>query len=132
MIRLYIINNYGGNTMTPAKVITKTLNVGVSNVDIKYQAGKSRITPLIGTWTTTIPRVGENQYLWIRTRTAYTNSSIIIAYSVDKIGTDEADVQLLYLSAPAKIMKFGSGGFVVQVLQNKGLKIDMFWCHIAS
>ena len=97
----YSVGRIGGN------------GVGVSNVDVEYQAGESGTTPPIGTWTTTIPKVGENQYLWTRTRTTYTDSSITTAYSVGKMGADGADAQLLYLSASANTMKFDSNGLVV-------------------
>lgn len=97
----YTVGRIGGN------------GVGVSNVDVEYKAGESGTTPPIGTWTTTIPKVGENQYLWTRTKTTYTDSSVTTAYSVGKMGADGADAQLLYLSASANTMKFDSDGFVV-------------------
>ena len=97
----YTVGRIGGN------------GVGVSNVDVEYQAGESGTTPPIGTWTTTIPKVGENQYLWTRTKTTYTDSSVTTAYSVGKMGADGADAQLLYLSASANTMKFDSDGLVV-------------------
>ena len=97
----YSVGRIGGN------------GVGVSNVDVEYQAGESGTTPPNGTWTTTIPNVGDNQYLWTRTKTTYTDSSITTAYSVGKMGADGADAQLLYLSASANTMKFDSDGLVV-------------------
>lgn len=97
----YTVGRIGGN------------GVGVSNVDVEYQAGESGTTPPIGTWTTTIPKVDENQYLWTRTKTTYTDSSVTTAYSVGKMGADGADAQLLYLSASSNTMKFDSDGFVV-------------------
>ena len=97
----YSVGRIGGN------------GVGVLNVDVEYQTGESGTTPPIGTWTTTIPNVGDNQYLWTRTKTTYTDSSITTAYSVSKMGADGADAQLLYLSASANTMKFDGDGIVI-------------------
>lgn len=92
---------------------TGTNGVGISNVTVTYQAGTSGTTPPTGTWTTSIPSVTANQYLWTRTVTTYTDSSTSTAYSVGKMGANGANAQLLYLSASANVMSFDSNDIVV-------------------
>lgn len=91
---------------------TGTNGVGISNVTVTYQAGTSGTTPPTGTWTTSIPSVTANQYLWTRTVTTYTDSSTSTAYSVGKMGANGANAQLLYLSASANVMSFDSNDIV--------------------
>ncbi|WAX12404.1 hypothetical protein EC55P1_00012 [Enterococcus phage EC55P1] len=91
---------------------TGTNGVGISDVAVTYQAGTSGTTPPTGTWTTTIPSVTANQYLWTRTVTTYTDSSTSTAYSVGKMGANGANAQLLYLSASANVMSFDSNDIV--------------------
>lgn len=91
---------------------TGTSGVGISDVEVTYQAGTSGTTPPTGTWTTTIPSVTANQYLWTCTVTTYTDSSTSTAYSVGKMGANGANAQLLYLSASANVMSFDSNDIV--------------------
>lgn len=91
---------------------TGTSGVGISDVEVTYQAGTSGTTPPTGTWTTTIPSVTANQYLWTRTVTTYTDSSTSTAYSVGKMGANGANAQLLYLSASTNVMSFDSNDIV--------------------
>ncbi|WP_086348539.1 phage tail protein [Candidatus Enterococcus clewellii] len=83
-----------------------TDGVGVKQVDVHYQAGSSGTSAPTGTWTTTVPSVSANQYLWTRTTTTYTDNSTSIAYSVGKMGANGSDAKLLYLSATAETMNF--------------------------
>lgn len=87
--------------------------VGIADVTITYQAGSSGTTPPTGTWSSTIPSVAANQFLWTRTVTTYTDGATSTAYSVGKMGANGADAQLLYLSASANVMKFDSNDIVV-------------------
>lgn len=87
--------------------------VGIADVTITYQAGSSGTTPPTGSWTSTIPSVAANQFLWTRTVTTYTDGDTSTAYSVGKMGANGADAQLLYLSASANVMKFDSNDIVV-------------------
>lgn len=91
---------------------TGTNGVGISDVTVTYQAGTSGTTPPTGTWTTTIPSVTANQFLWTRTVTTYTDSSTSTAYSVGKMGANGANAQLLYLSASANVISFDSNDIV--------------------
>lgn len=108
---------YTDNTTTLSYSISRmgttgTNGVGISDVAVTYQAGTSGTTPPTGTWTTTIPSVTANQYLWTRTVTTYTDSSTSTAYSVGKMGANGANAQLLYLSASANVMSFDSNDIV--------------------
>lgn len=108
---------YTDNTTTLSYSISRmgttgTNGVGISDVAVTYQAGNSGTTPPTGTWTTTIPSVTANQYLWTRTVTTYTDSSTSTAYSVGKMGANGANAQLLYLSASANVMSFDSNDIV--------------------
>lgn len=108
---------YTDNTTTLSYSVSRmgttgTNGVGISDVTVTYQAGTSGTTPPTGTWTTTIPSVTANQYLWTRTVTTYTDSSTSTAYSVGKMGANGANAQLLYLSASANVMSFDSNDIV--------------------
>jgi hypothetical protein len=108
---------YTDNTTTLSYSISRmgttgTNGVGISDVTVTYQAGTSGTTPPTGNWTTSIPSVTANQYLWTRTVTTYTDSSTSTAYSVGKMGANGANAQLLYLSASANVMSFDSNDIV--------------------
>lgn len=51
-----------------------------------YQAGTSGTTPPNGTWSSSIPSVSENQYLWTRVVLTYSDNTTSTAYSVGKMG----------------------------------------------
>lgn len=87
--------------------------VGIADVTITYQAGTSGTTPPTGEWTSSIPSVAANQFLWTRTVTTYTDGETSTAYSVGKMGANGADAQLLYLSASSNVMSFDSDDIVV-------------------
>lgn len=59
---------------------------GIVSSATTYQAGTSGTTPPTGTWSTSIPSVSENQYLWTRVVLTYSDSTNSTAYSVGKIG----------------------------------------------
>ncbi|EOT43043.1 autotransporter outer membrane beta-barrel domain-containing protein, partial [Enterococcus dispar] len=64
---------------------------GIASTAITYQASTSGTTAPTGTWSTTIPNVAANQYLWTRTVISYTNSTSSTAYSVGKMGANGAN-----------------------------------------
>ncbi|MEV3927771.1 hypothetical protein [Actinomadura coerulea] len=104
---------YTDNTTTLSYSISRmgnngTNGVGISDVTVTYQAGTSGTTPPTGNWTTSIPSVTANQYLWTRTVTTYTDSSTSTTYSVGKMGANGADAKLLYLTASAENMAFNA------------------------
>ena len=59
---------------------------GIKSTAITYQASSSGTTVPTGTWTTSIPTVLENQYLWTRTIITYTDDTTSTSYSVGKMG----------------------------------------------
>ncbi|WP_416326142.1 hypothetical protein [[Eubacterium] hominis] len=76
--------------ITGAKGNTGATGVGIKTTEITYQASTSGTTVPTGTWTTEIPSVAANQYLWTRTVITYTNNTSSTAYSIGKIGAQGA------------------------------------------
>ncbi|MDT2783152.1 phage tail spike protein [Enterococcus asini] len=64
--------------------------VGIASTAVTYQASSNGTTAPTGTWSTTIPSVAANQYLWTRTVISYTNNTSSTAYSVGKMGANGA------------------------------------------
>lgn len=64
---------------------------GILATNVSYQASTSGASVPTGTWQTTIPYVGQGQYLWTRITTEYTDGSSIDAYSVGRIGENGAN-----------------------------------------
>lgn len=69
----YNIKGTTGPTGTPA-----SLQAAV----VEYQASSSGTTVPTGTWTTTVPAVPSNSFLWTRTTITFNSGSPIVAYSV--------------------------------------------------
>lgn len=63
---------------------------GIASTAVTYQASSNGTTAPTGTWSTTIPSVAANQYLWTRTVISYTNNTSSTAYSVGKMGANGA------------------------------------------
>lgn len=59
---------------------------GIMSSATTYQAGTSGTTPPNGTWSSSIPSVSENQYLWTRVVLTYSDNTTSTAYSVGKMG----------------------------------------------
>ncbi|MFS1079941.1 hypothetical protein [Enterococcus casseliflavus] len=59
---------------------------GIMSSATTYQAGASGTIPPTGTWSTSIPSVSENQYLWTRVVLTYSDNTNSTAYSVGKMG----------------------------------------------
>lgn len=60
--------------------------IGVQTSNVQYALGDSgTITPTTG-WTTNIPTLEDNKYLWTRTIIYYTNGTNSVSYSVSKKG----------------------------------------------
>ena len=59
---------------------------GIVSSATTYQAGTSGTTPPNGTWSTSIPSVSENQYLWTKIVLTYSDNTNSTAYSVGKMG----------------------------------------------
>ena len=63
---------------------------GIVSSATTYQAGTSGTTPPNGTWSSSIPSVSENQYLWTRVVLTYSDNTTSTAYSVGKMGAKGA------------------------------------------
>lgn len=59
---------------------------GIVSSATTYQAGTSGTTPPNGTWSSSIPSVSDNQYLWTRVVLTYSDNTTSSAYSVGKMG----------------------------------------------
>lgn len=86
--------------------------VGIANTDVEYKASTNGSTPPTGTWSTSIPPIESNQYLWTRTTITYTDNETSVSYSVGGKGVDGSDAQLLYLTADAEQMVFDTDDVV--------------------
>lgn len=63
-------------------------SVTVSSTSVKYQKGTSGTTKPTGSWSTTIPSVGNGEYLWTQTIVTYSDGKSTEAYSVSYKGTN--------------------------------------------
>lgn len=81
---------------------------GVKSTSITYQASTSGTSVPTGTWTTTIPSVAANQYLWTRTVITYTDNTSSTSYSIGKMGangTNGAPGRVYMLDCSASVIK---------------------------
>ena len=65
--------------------------LGIKSTKIEYQASTSGTVAPTGTWSTTVPSVANNQFLWTRTTIIFTDNSDTVAYSVGRMGADGTD-----------------------------------------
>ena len=63
---------------------------GVTGAQITYQAGSSGTSIPTGSWSPSVPSVGEGQYLWTKVVFSYTDGTHSTAYSVSRSGEDGA------------------------------------------
>lgn len=61
---------------------------GITSTTITYQVSNSGSAIPTGTWNTTLPSVGESQYLWTRTVMTFTDGTSTTGYSVGGVGTN--------------------------------------------
>ena len=64
---------------------------GITSTTITYQVSESGTTAPTGEWSSTIPEVAANEYLWTKTVITYTDKTTSTAYSIGKIGADGKD-----------------------------------------
>ena len=64
---------------------------GIKSTVIHYKAHTSGTSAPTGIWSTTIPNVPEDQYLWTRTTITYTDDTETSSYAVGKIGKNGYD-----------------------------------------
>lgn len=63
---------------------------GIASTAITYQASTSGTTVPTGTWSTSIPSVTANQFLWTRTVITYTDNTASTSYAIGKMGATGA------------------------------------------
>lgn len=105
----YSVGKMGETGSTGA---TGATGKGISSTSVTYQAGSSGTTAPTGTWSSTIPTVAENQYLWSRTITTYTDSTTSTSYSVGKMGAKGIDPIVGYLTNESATLPASSTGTV--------------------
>lgn len=59
-------------------------NITITSTSVTYQKGTSGTTKPTGTWGTSIPSVGEGEYLWTKTVVTYSDNSTTESYSVSR------------------------------------------------
>lgn len=113
-----------------AKAGTNGTSVTVKSTEVTYQAGSSGTTAPTGTWSTSVPSVGNGQYLWTKTVVAYSDGKSTEAYSVSykgtngtngKNGSDGADaITLTITSSNGTVFKNNNGSTVLTAHVFKG------------
>lgn len=63
---------------------TAGTSVTISSKEVVYQASSSGTAAPTGTWSATVPTVGQGQYLWTRTTVRYSDGQSTVAYSVSR------------------------------------------------
>ena len=63
-------------------------SIAILSTSVTYQASSSGTTIPTGTWSTSIPSVSANQYLWSRTIVNYSDGTTTTTYSVGKMGAN--------------------------------------------
>lgn len=76
-------NNEYEDTITIADIADGN---GIKSTVITYKASTSGTTPPTGEWSTTIPAVDPDEFLWTRTVITYTDGTYSTSYSVGKMG----------------------------------------------
>ena len=69
-------------------------DITISSKSVTYQVGSSGTTAPNGEWSTTIPSVGNGQYLWTKTYVKYSDGNSTEAYSVSYKGTNGTSVSV--------------------------------------
>lgn len=83
-------NDYNWSLIKGNNGTDGTNGVGVQTSNVQYALGDSGTTAPTTAWTTTIPTLQDNKYLWTRTIIYYTNGTNTVSYSVSKKG-DKGD-----------------------------------------
>lgn len=90
---------YSDGASTPTYTVSKVGKDGIDGLDgrsivsttITYQLGTSGNVVPDGSWSSSIPEVSPNQYLWTRTILEYSDKTSTTSYSVSRIGSDGKD-----------------------------------------
>lgn len=78
----------GPQGATGAQGSTGATGNGIKSTTVEYQSSSSGTTAPTGNWSTSVPSVSANQFLWTRITISYTNSGTpnTVSYSVGKMG----------------------------------------------
>lgn len=87
-IMMIVKNKQGDPGTNGSNGSTGPAGNGISSAAVTYQASSSGTVAPTGTWTTAVPSVAANQFLWTRTITTYTSGGTTTAYSVGKMGAN--------------------------------------------
>lgn len=103
-----------GTDADPLTITTKT---------ITYQAGTSGTTTPTGTWSSTVPSVGQGEYLWTKTYMKYSDGTETTSYAVaynavdgqdGEDGEDGADaIHMTITASNGTVFKNSSGSTVL-------------------
>lgn len=63
-------------------------NITITEKSVTYQVSNSGTTTPTGTWSSTVPDVGNGQFLWTKTYVKYSDGNSTEAYSVSYKGTN--------------------------------------------
>lgn len=79
-------NNPSDYSWSLIKGSNGTDGVGVQTSNVQYALGDSATIEPTSGWTTTVPTLQDDKYLWTRTIIYYTNGTNTVSYSVSKKG----------------------------------------------
>ena len=88
----------------------------ITKKEITYQAGTSGTTTPTGTWSSTVPSVGQGKYLWTKTYVKYSDNTETTSYSVSYSatdGNDGADAITMSITASNGVVFKNSSGATV-------------------
>ena len=99
----YSVGRMGATGATGATGPAGSAGRGISSTDVTYRAGTNGTTVPTGTWTTTVPSVADNQYLWTRTIITYTSGTpaTTTSYSIGKMGAQGTSGIIVSSTAPS-------------------------------
>ena len=105
-------------------------SVTVSSTSVTYQVGNSGTDKPTGTWSTSVPQVGNGQYLWTKTVVNYSDGKSTEAYSVSYKGTNGTNgkdgaagadaITLSITSSAGTVFKNNSGSTILTAHVFKG------------
>ena len=86
-VKTVITFGSGSTTETTPVLLTGNTGVGVEDTTVEYCYSISGTEAPTAGWSSTLPNVEEEKFLWTKTTTTYTDSTSSISYSVSKSGT---------------------------------------------
>ena len=100
-VKTVITFGSGSTTETTPVLLTGNTGVGVEDTTVEYCYSISGTEAPTAGWSSTLPNVEEEKFLWTKTTTTYTDSTSSISYSVSRSGsigrgvsTSKTDYQL--------------------------------------